>query len=382
MTIPETMRAAVYHGRRDLRFEEVPVPSPGPGELLIEVGTVGVCGSDVGEWAHGPHQHPVDTPHPATGHHGPIIPGHEFSGVVVALGEGVDERWLGSSIASCGSVACGRCPACLRGETNLCRSYAGVGLHRDGALAGYVTAPIECCLALEETGLSLDEAALVQPMSIAVHNVTRAGDVDGQTVLLQGVGGIGAFLVCALVDAGARVVASDMDAERLAIARQLGAHETVLVTGEAAADRELIAAAVGGAELRVVFEVSGSRPGVLAALDLAPRGSRIVLVGIQKAPVEIDLARFTLDEKTLIGTNALVRESDFPRALELVASRRDWGVIAPRVVPLDEVIDEALLPMSEGRPRAIKTLIDPRGAVARPLLGRSQPDAFSPAVAN
>ena len=119
MTIPETMRAAVYHGRRDLRFEEVPVPSPGPGELLIEVGTVGVCGSDVGEWAHGPHQHPVDTPHPATGHHGPIIPGHEFSGVVVGLGVGVDERWLGSSIASCGSVACGRCPACLRGETNL-----------------------------------------------------------------------------------------------------------------------------------------------------------------------------------------------------------------------------------------------------------------------
>lgn len=364
--LPATMNAAVYHGRRDIRFERVPVPVPGRGELLLEVGTVGVCGSDVGEWAHGPHQHPVGSAHPATGHLGPVIPGHEFSGTVVAVGGGVDPAWTGARVASCGSIACGSCDACRRGQSNQCRLYAGVGLHRDGALAEYVVAPVASCLPVDDLGLTLDEAALVQPMSIAVHNVARAGDVDGQTVVLQGAGGIGAFLVCALVEAGARVVATDRDAERLETAALLGAHRTVLITGDTRADRAAIDAAVGEDELRVVFEVSGSRPGVLAALDLAPRGCRIVLVGIQNAPVEVDLARLTLEEKTLIGTNALVRETDFPRALEIIGRRRLWEVIAPRVIRLSDLVDEALAPMSDGRPKAIKTLIDPRGERTRP----------------
>jgi (R,R)-butanediol dehydrogenase/meso-butanediol dehydrogenase/diacetyl reductase len=366
--LPQTMNAAVYYGLEDIRFESVPVPKPAAGELLLEVGTVGVCGSDVGEWAHGPHQHPFVTPHIATGHIGPIIPGHEFSGTVVGVGEGVDESWLGRRVASVGSVACGTCDACLRGQSNQCRLYAGVGLHRNGALADYVTTPAANCLAVDELGISPDEAALCQPMSIAVHNVSRAGEVAGQTVLVQGVGGIGAFLVYALVEAGARVIATDMDAERLDIAAELGAERTVLVTESSGDDRRAILDAVGDHELRVIFEVSGSRPGVLAALDLAPRGCRIVLVGIQKAPVEVDLATITLEEKVLIGTNALVREIDFPRAVELIAKRRGrWSTIAPRVVPLSGLVDEALRPMSEGRSKAIKTLIAPRGELTRGL---------------
>jgi (R,R)-butanediol dehydrogenase/meso-butanediol dehydrogenase/diacetyl reductase len=289
--VPATMRAVVYHGQHDVRYEEVPVPVPAPGELLLEVGTVGVCGSDVAEWAFGPHQHPFDAPHPATGHQGPIVPGHEFSGTVVALGDGVAPEWLGAQVASCGSVACGRCDACLRGQSNQCRQYNGVGLHRAGALAGYVTTPVENCAVVDGLGISLDEAALCQPMSIAVHNVSRAGDVEGQTVIVQGVGGIGAFLVYALVESGARVVATDRDPERLGIARELGAAATVLVGSGSGDDREAVLEAVGDHELRVIFEVSGSRPGVLSALDLAPRGCRIVLVGIQKAPIEVDLGR-------------------------------------------------------------------------------------------
>jgi (R,R)-butanediol dehydrogenase/meso-butanediol dehydrogenase/diacetyl reductase len=362
------MRAVVYHGQRDVRLEDKPVPVPGPGELLLEVGTVGVCGSDVAEWAYGPHQHPVLTPHPVTGHLGPITPGHEFSGTVVGLGDGVDPQWLGATVASCGSVACGRCDACRRGQSNQCQQYAGVGLHRDGALAEFVTTPKENCLRVDDLGLTLDEAALCQPMSIAVHTVSRAGDVDGQTVLVQGVGGIGTFLVFALAHSGADVVATDMDPARLELARTLGARATVLADTDQQATAQRIMAEVGERELRVIFEVSGSRPGVLAALDLAPRGCRIVLVGIQKSPVEVDLAAVTFQEKVLIGTNALVREVDFPKAVQLVADGRGvWQQVAPRVVPMGDLVPEALLPMSEGRPKAIKTLIDPRGTQARPL---------------
>lgn len=364
----DTMLAAVYYGREDIRFEQVPVPVPAPGELLLRVGTVGVCGSDVGEWSHGPKQHPVATKHPVTGHLGPIVPGHEFSGTVTAVGDGVDPAWIGKQVASCGSVACGACDACLRGQSNQCRFYNGVGLHRPGALAEFVTTPIENCLSIEGLGISLDEAALCQPMSIAVHNVSRAGDVEGQTVLVQGVGGIGAFLVYALVAAGADVIATDMDADRLAIADDFGARATVLVAGDEG-DADLIRFAVGDRELRVVFEVSGSAAGARMALALAPRGCRIVLVGIQKAPLEIDLARLTLEEQVLIGTNALVREVDFLPAVRLIAKRAGrWSLVAPRVVPMvGGLIDEALVPMSAGRSKAIKTLVDPTATAERDI---------------
>lgn len=363
----ETMRAAVYHGRRDIRFEAVPVPSPAPGELLIEVGTVGVCGSDVGEYAHGPKQHPVEVAHPHSGHLGPIVPGHEFSGTVVGVGVDVDDAWVGATVASCGSVCCGTCPACRRGESNLCASYSGVGLHRNGALTEFVTAPVACCARVDHLGLSLDEAALCQPMSIAVHTVSRVGSVEGETVLLQGAGGIGAFLVYVLAQFGARVIATDLDVDRLRIAAELGAASTVALSG-GPDDLEAVRRAMGD-DVRIFFEVSGSRPGLASTLALSPKGAKIVLVGIQHEPVSLDLAQVTLMEQTLFGTNALVRETDFPTAIDLVARRRGrWNIVAPRVLPLDRLVDGALQPMSEGRPPAIKTLIDPRATSERDII--------------
>ncbi len=361
------MKAAVYHGRHDVRIEERPQPVAGPGELLLSVGTVGVCGSDSGEWAYGPHQYPFDKPHPATGHLGAIIPGHEFSGTVVAVGDDVDAQWIGRQVASCGSVACGACAACRRGESNMCAVYAGVGLHRDGALAEYVATPVESCVSIDGLGISLDEAALCQPMAIAVHCVRRAGDVAGQTVLVQGVGGIGAFLTYVLAQAGADVVASDVDEERLQIAAELGAARAVLVGGSPA-DTETLVGALGGRELRVIFEVSGTAGGMRTALEIAPKGARIVVVGMQKGPIDIDLRPVTLFERTLIGTNAQIREVDFPKAVELIARRPGgWRRIAPRVIPLEDLVESALRPMSEGRAPAIKILIDPRANVEREL---------------
>lgn len=361
------MPAVVYHGRRDLRVEERPIPEARPGDLLVRVGTAGVCGSDSGEWAYGPHQHPFDAPHHASGHCGPIIPGHEFAGTVVAVGEGVDAAWIGKRVASCGSVACGECPACLRGSSNMCVRYVGVGLHRDGALAGFVSTPVESCVAIDGLGISIDEAALCQPMAIAVHCVRRAGDVAGKRVVVQGVGGIGAFLTFALVQAGARVLAVDFDAERLDIATELGADVAVRIEG-GPDDLDRIFAALGDEELRVLFEVSGSAAGMRTALEITPKGADIVVVGMQKGALEIDFRPLTLMEKTLIGTNAQAREIDFPRAVELIAMRPGgWTRIAPRVLPLSEVVSGALLPMSEGRAPAIKSLIDPWADEARDI---------------
>ncbi len=355
--IPATMRAAVLHGRRDLRFEEVPTPSAGPGELLIEVTAVGVCGTDAAEWSHGPKLFPIDTAHPVTGHRGPLTIGHEFAGRVVAVGEDVDAAWVGRLVASCGAAPCGRCALCREGRSNVCRQYSAVGLHRPGALARYVAAPVASCVDADAWGLDPHEAALVQPMSIAVHAARRSGAAPGDVAVVQGVGGIGAFLIHVLVDLGARVIAVDLDPARLALARELGAAETI--TGGTSATAELLTAA-WGEELPVFFEVTGSQRGMDLAIDTAPMGTTIVAVGIAKAPAPVDLGRVTVRELTLVGTNAMVRETDLGDAARLVAARAGrWDAVAAAPLPFEQVVDGALAPIAEGRPPAVKSLVLP-----------------------
>lgn len=352
-----TMRAAVMYGRSDIRIEQVPIASALPGELLLEVSAVGVCGTDAAEWAYGPKLYPIEVAHPVTGHLGPMIVGHEFAGTVVDVGEGVDPSWIGKLVASCGSMPCGGCDECLTGRSNLCRRYAAVGLHRNGALATFVSAPLGSCVDVGALGLGLDEAALAQPMAIAVHSMRRARLHTGDVAVVQGVGGIGAFLIDALVDAGARVIAVDLSRERLDIADDLGAHVTILAGEPDTKDR---IRAEFPDSIPVFFEVTGTDPGLQLALEIVPMGTEIVMVGIHKAPREVDLARVTTRELSLIGTNAMVRETDFPEAARLVAARRGgWGSIAPDPLPIDELVEGALRPMTQGRPPAIKTLIRP-----------------------
>lgn len=352
-----TMRAAVMYGARDIRIQDVPTPTPAQGELLVQVTAVGVCGTDAGEWAYGPKMFPLEKRHPITGHVGPMVIGHEFAGTVVEVGHGVDPSWIGRLVASCGSIACGECTECTTDRSNLCRRYAAVGLHRDGALAEYVSTPLESCVDAGALGLTPEEAALAQPMSIALHSLRRSGVQPGDVAIVQGVGGIGAFLIHALVDLGARVVAVDLSRERLEIAASLGADVT-LVAGlpdSTAAIAEQFATTVP-----VFFEVSGTDPGLQLAIEIVPMGTNIVMVGIHKAPRTVDLARVTVRELGLIGTNAMVRETDLAEAALLVAQRRGrWGDIAPTPLPLDELVEGALRPISEGKPPAIKTLIRP-----------------------
>ncbi|MBO9521391.1 MAG: alcohol dehydrogenase catalytic domain-containing protein [Nocardioidaceae bacterium] len=362
-----TMTAAVYHGPRDVRIETVEVPAPGPGELLVRVGTVGVCGTDAAEWSSGPHLHPLHTTHPATGHVGPTIPGHEFSGTVEAVGAGVASGWLGTLVASTGSVSCGTCPACGRGESNQCDSYAGVGLHRHGALAEFVVTPAYSCVDAGSHGLGADEAALCQPMAIAVHAARRAGQLPrGSAVVVQGVGGVGVFLVFALVRAGLEVIATDVDEARLELARAMGA--TLVRNVGAGGEGPLPPALLREADVRAFFEVSGSEAGLATALESAPRGCRIVLLGIQKHRSSVDLARLTLHEQTLVGTNALAYEADLPRAAGLIAEGQGlWARVAPTVVPLSRLVEDALAPLAAGHAAAVKTLVAPHDAIARPF---------------
>ncbi len=363
------MRAAVFYGAGDLRIETRRDPSPQPGEVVVKVLACGVCGTDAHEYAAGPVMYPVVQRHGVTGHQGPLVPGHEFAGTVVATGSGVEDRRVGDLVAGAAPLLCGRCRWCLSGRSNLCEGYATVGLHRDGALAQYCALPAAGCLPVRDGGLSADALALAQPTAIAVHARARGRLVAGETALVIGAGGVGAFLVLALASSGTPVWAVDLDEERLAVARALGA------TGTLVAPRpEELPEALGdqGFVPDVIFEASGTAPGLQSALSVSRRATRLVLVGLQGRPATFDARALALGEVEVIGTNAFVRDVDLPEAVRLLGRDPErLPALAPAALPLSETVTGALAPMARGSAHQVKTLIDPWAEHRRPTRMRA-----------
>ena len=348
-----TTPAAVLHGPGDLRIEEIDVPRPGPGEVLIRVGVCGVCGSDATEFGRG-----LVLAEP------PVALGHEFAGTVEEVGEGVTSLAPGAVVVCGAGISCGTCKPCRRGRTNLCRVYRTIGFAVDGGLARYVIAPAAITLDVTGTGLPMDTLGLAQPMAIAVHAVRRSGLAAGDDAVIVGVGGIGAFITVAAVATGARVLVVDLNEDRLALATALGATATLLSGTATLAER----IAELGFDVDVFFEVSGSRPGLQSVLEAAGRGTTIVPVGIQRGEPELPLGQWTLDEKKVVGTVAHVFATDFPEAVRLLGSRADWSDIAPTAFPLDRLVPDALQPLLDGSAPQIKALIDPWSDQTRPAV--------------
>lgn len=346
-----TMRAAVLHEVHDLQVENVPVPEPGPGEVLVRVGVCGVCGSDATEFGRG-----LVLAQP------PVTLGHEFAGIIEQVGEGVTDLAVGATVVCGAGVSCGECKMCRAGRTNLCTSYTTIGFHHDGGLAGYVVCTAAIVWDTTASGLTLDTLGLAQPMAIAVHAVRRSGLQSGQDAVVVGVGGIGAFITYAAAATGARVLVTDLNAQRLELARALGAEETVQAgtqsLHDSLAERSIVP--------DVFFEVSGSAPGLAAVLEAASPGATIVPVGIQRGEPPLPLGSWTLREYTIVGTVAHVYRDDIPEAVRLLAARADWSDVAAEVLPLDEVVDGALQPLLNGAPGQVKTLIDPWIEARRP----------------
>jgi (R,R)-butanediol dehydrogenase / meso-butanediol dehydrogenase / diacetyl reductase len=369
------VRAAVYHGRGDIRVEDRHDPVAGPGEVLLKVSITGVCGTDAAEFAHGPRMFPIVERHAASGHRGPMVPGHEFAGRVVELGEGVEGLAVGDEVATGAGVWCGDCARCASGRLNLCTSYWTLGLQRDGGLAEYCAVPAITCERAEEHGLTGDVVGLAQPMAIAVHSMRRGRAQAEEVAVVIGVGGIGAFLVHALVESGLSVVVSDLDPDRRAIATDLGA-EVAVDPREQPVEDEVRERSL---DIAVAYEVTGTTAGLAAASAALPTGGRLVAVGLHEKPREIDLRHITLAEQELIGTNAHSCETDLPEALRMLAvRRRGWGDIAPIALPLDRLVSDGLMPLVEGRSERIKTLVDPWADAVRDTVMADRPVPFDP----
>jgi (R,R)-butanediol dehydrogenase / meso-butanediol dehydrogenase / diacetyl reductase len=330
------VRAAVYHGPGNIRIESVRDPERAtPTDVMIEVTRAAICGTDSSEWAHGPL---LAKP--------PVILGHEFVGRVVDAGSEVEGLAIGDRVTSGAGISCGECDWCRAGRTNLCARYRTLGLQVDGGLAEYVVSPAAICRQVPDR-VPDDAAATAQPLAVALHAVRRSGLEAGQSCVVIGAGGIGAFVVAGAAAKGASpLVALDIDDERLETARRLGAERAINVRARDLS--EAILSATDGEGPDVVIEASGAPHAPAAALAGVRRGGRVLLIGLQAAPRELDLLAFTAREVELVTTLAHVCDVDLPDSLALLESSDVADVVIDRVIPLDDLVEAGIRPLAEG----------------------------------
>jgi threonine dehydrogenase-like Zn-dependent dehydrogenase len=341
------VRAAVFHGPRDVRIENVPDPAaPAPAEVVLAVTRAAICGTDASEWDHGPV---LCRPG--------VVLGHEFVGRVVGLGDDVTTLRIGDRVVSGAGISCGRCAWCLGGRTNLCAEYRTLGLQVDGGLAEYVTSPAAICHPVPGA-CDDDAAAMTQPLAVALHALSRVSQGPADSVAVIGAGGIGSFIVAGASRRAVegRVVAIDIDDERLVTARALGASETANATGADLA--ELLLELTDGSGFDIVIEASGAPGAPAAAIGGVRRGGRVLLVGLHGAPRPIDLTRMILREVDIFTTVAHVYDSDIPAALGLLAGSDVAAITAGPRIALDELVEGGLRPLAERR-AAGKILVTP-----------------------
>jgi L-iditol 2-dehydrogenase len=308
-----------------LRYVDVPEPQPGPDEVLVRVEAVGICGSDV---------------HGMDGSSGrripPLIMGHEAAGTIQAAGAAVSGWRAGQRVTFDSTVWCGQCAFCRAGRVNLCdrRQVLGVATdehRRDGAFAERVAVPARILVEVPES-VSLTDAALTEPLSVAVHAVSRAPVEAAEHVLVVGTGIIGLLLIQVLRARGCpSIVAVDLSPGRLDRAMALGATQVIRADEEDVLGA--IAAATGGRGPEVAFEAVGVQPTIALATSAVRKGGTVVLVGNLAPSVVLPLQVIVSRELTLAGTAALAGE--LPEALALIENRRvDVAGLVSEIAPL------------------------------------------------
>ena len=302
--LPATMEALVVLEPSVLEIQEVPVPEPGPNEVLARVRAVSICGTDA-------HLIRGDYPGfwpPAF----PFIPGHEWAGEIAALGPGAERfGWqVGDRVAGTSHDACGVCRECVEGRYNLCENYGREGLHRQyghsvqGADATYVVQGVKTIFALPDS-LSFEDGALIDPASIALHVANRGNITPGDTVAITGAGAIGLLGGDAARIRGAGRVIVVGRGHRLAKAAAMGFETVNTAAGDPVG---AVRAMTGGLGVDVALECAGVPQMVEAALEMLRRGGRCAAVGIPTVGVEIAMQRLVLDELELVGSRASAGE--------------------------------------------------------------------------
>ncbi|MCW2812011.1 MAG: sorbitol dehydrogenase [Friedmanniella sp.] len=330
-------RSAVLYGTTDLRVEERPRPQAGPGEVLVRVEAVGICGSDVHYYDHGRIGDYVVE--------GPMIIGHEAAGTVVATGDGVDPGLQGTLVALEPGVPCRVCEQCRAGRYNLCPDVVFFATPPvDGAITGEVT--LDAAFAHPApAGLDAEQAAMAEPVSVGVWASRKAGVGPGDRVLVTGAGPIGLLAAQVARAFGAReVTVTDVSDFRLGVARQLG-----LIARSAKEPYD--------SEYDVLLECSGAPQALTAAMRAMARAGRVVLIGMGADTVPVEVPLIQSRELTLTGTFRYA--NTYPVALELIASGAvDVTTIITHRFGIEQTEDA--MTIAKRDPQALKAMVLPQ----------------------
>ncbi len=307
------MKALVYYGPGDVRLEDRPIPVPGKGEVLVKVKAVSVCGSDLGAYK---------LPEVSDRWQPPIVLGHEFSGEVASLGEGVENFHIGQAVTANPILYCGSCYYCAHGQINLCpkryslgTSIGGVG--HDGAMQEYLTVRATALYPLLE-GVSFIQGALVEPLSVSLC-AARLGDFgEGERVALIGAGPIGLMILKFLKSGGnKRVFVSDVLQRRLDLAKEFGADEVINGSGDVVSVIKNLTEGIGVD--RVV--IAAGVPGILEkSIEMVRNGGNIVLVALMHQKVELDPFPIVARQISLLGSYMFTTE--FGDVIKSIAEKK------------------------------------------------------------
>ncbi len=337
----ETITAAYYRGNKSFSVEQIAVPTPGPGEVAVRIAYCGICGTDMHVY-HGNMDARIGFER---------VIGHEMSGLVDSIGEGVTGFSEGQKVVVRPLDHCGDCPACDAGHQHICHKLKFLGLDTDGAMQEIWVVPAHTLHHLP-ADMPLDLAALVEPVAVACHDVRMSGLKPGEDAVVIGGGPIGVLVALVAREAGGNVIISEVNPNRLEIARKLG-FETVnpLEQDLAATVNER----TGSKGADVVYEVSGSQPGADAMTAVAATRARIVMVAIHATKPTVDMFQFFWRELQLIGVRVYEPE-DYDRAIELVAAGAiDGDTVITDVSPLEDI--QKAFESLDSSPTALKSLI-------------------------
>jgi 2-desacetyl-2-hydroxyethyl bacteriochlorophyllide A dehydrogenase len=337
------MKQATMTAPGQIDVHEAAVPTPGPGEVLLRIQRIGVCGSDI---------HVYHGKHPLTSY--PVVQGHEFSAVLEALGPGVTGLTPGAKVTAMPQIVCGECAPCRRGDYHICDKLKVQGFQAPGCAQELWVTSADSIVPLPET-FTFEQGALVEPTSVAVHAVARAGQLAGRGVAVLGAGPIGNLVAQTARCAGAQVLITDLSDYRLEIARQCGLEATSNAKAETLAQASECVFGKNGFD--VAFECVGVEATITAVIDSIQKGGTIIIVGVFGDMPRVNLALVQDRELNLHGT-LMYQRQDYQRAVELIAS---GGIITEPLVSkhfsLDNYI-EAYRFIDKFGDKSMKVVID------------------------
>ncbi len=346
------MKAAVWHGYKDVRIEQVKQPETPPGSVKIRVDYAGICGTDRHEYV-GPNFIPTKKPHRLTGQMAPLIIGHEFSGVITEVGEGVTGYRTGDRVTANGTLCCKECAACKSGRYNVCEKLGFKGVGDDGTFAEYVTFEAERLFKIPDN-VTQRQALLAEPLACGIHATRLVGDVAGKSVVVIGPGiiGLACFLAAKLAGAG-RVLVAGLGTERKELVESYGGE--YLDTGSKPID-EYVKELLDGQLADVVYECVGIQPTLDNALHIVRPGGKIMVMGVYEKQPVIDMNLLQEGERMLLTSQAHLDEIGV--ALDYMSNGRiNADELITREVTLDTLVEDGFEELLRNPSKHIKIAI-------------------------